>query len=78
MSTCPETPLWLQLKQLATQRGVLGINLRETPAHHPCIIELSWPGGEIETLRFSTGTDLNALAFALARELRLPLAQPSH
>ena len=59
-------------------RGVLDIELRtpqvETSAiRKRCVVELTWRGGEIETLRFPADGDLDALARALALELGIPL-----
>ena len=79
MSDCPETPLWQELQRLAETSGVLAIALRDGPAEHgrqARVVDVTWPGGEVETLRFGTGADLDALAHALAEELGLALPQP--
>jgi hypothetical protein len=76
VSACPETPLWQELQRQAAQSGVLGIALRSAPAEAARVVEVTWPGGETETLRFDTGDDADALAHALAEELGIALARP--
>ena len=80
MNDHPDTPIWRELRLQATRSGVLDITLRNAttrPANDPCIVDLTWPGGETESLRFQTDGDLDALAHALAHELRIPLAPPN-
>jgi hypothetical protein len=77
VSARPETPLWRELERQAAVSGVLAIAVRDAevqPAPQRRVVELTWPGGEVETLRFATGADLDALAHALAAELGLVLA----
>jgi hypothetical protein len=75
VSACPETPLWQELQRQAARGGVLGIALRDAPSQPLRVVEVTWPGGETETLRFRTGDDLDALAHALAEELGIQLAR---
>jgi hypothetical protein len=75
----PDTPIWQELRRRAMRSGVLDITLRATAAttgSDPCVVDLTWPGGETESLRFHTNGDLDALAHALAQELRIPLEPP--
>jgi hypothetical protein len=75
----PDTPIWCELRRQAACRGVLDITLRTTrarSANDPHIVDLTWPGGETESLRFQASGDLDALAHALAHELRITLAPP--
>jgi hypothetical protein len=76
VSARPETPLWEELRRRAAQDGVLAIDVRGAAAQ-PRVVEISWPGGEVETLRFGTGDDLDALARALAAELGIALSPPA-
>jgi hypothetical protein len=75
----PDTPVWQELLRLAAGDGLEGIALRHPrgEAHTPgsaCFADLTWRGGEVETIRVqdSDGPDELALALALARELGLP------
>jgi hypothetical protein len=79
VSGSPDTPIWQELRRQAAQNGVLDITLRATAAStgsHPCVVDLTWPGGETESLRFDVNGDLDALAGALAQELRIRLESP--
>jgi hypothetical protein len=77
VSARPETPLWEELRRRAAQDGVLAIDVRGAAAQPARVVEISWPGGEVETLRFGTGDDLDALARALAAELGIALSPPA-
>ena len=77
MSDHPDTPLWEELRRRAAQDGVLAIDVRGAGAQPARVVEIRWPGGEVETLRFRTGDDLEALAHALADELGIALAPPA-
>jgi hypothetical protein len=75
----PDTPLWRELRRRAARTGVLAITLRATAKRtgsHSSVVDLTWPGGETESLRFQIRDDLDALARALAQELRIPLEPP--
>jgi hypothetical protein len=77
MSDEPDTPLWQELRRQAARSGVLAIAVRSAAsqsAEDPCVVDLTWPGGETEHLRFNTAGDLDALALAIAGELRIALA----
>jgi len=79
MSDAPDTPIWEELRRQAARSGVLGITLRtvvSSTGDDPCVVDLTWPGGETEHLRFQTHGDLDALAHAVAHELRIPLGPP--
>jgi hypothetical protein len=79
MSGEPDTPIWQELRRQAARSGVLAITVRAAAARagdDPCVVDLTWPGGETEHLRFHSDGDLDALAHAVARELRIPLGPP--
>jgi hypothetical protein len=71
----PDTSIWRELRRRAADTGVLDIAVRT--AATPVVVDVTWPGGETESLRFHTGDDPDALAHALARELRLVLEPPT-
>jgi hypothetical protein len=78
VSAIPDTRLWRELRRRATDGGVLEITLRVASGctlgrsdHY--VVEVTWPGDEIETLHFVSARGLDAVASALADELRIPL-----
>ena len=73
----PDTPVWRELLRLAAGDGLEGIALRQPhgEASAPgaaCFADLTWRGGEVETIRVQGSPDADELALALARELGLP------
>jgi hypothetical protein len=77
-SELPDTPTWQQLRRLAALDGVEGIAMRRAggasaAATAPYLADLTWPGGEIESVRLPYDDDIDELARALARELGIAL-----
>jgi hypothetical protein len=74
----PDTLAWRQLRQLAAVDGVEGIAIRRSggaaaAATAPYVADLTWPGGEVESVRLPYCDDPDELAHALARELGITL-----
>jgi hypothetical protein len=74
----PDTPAWKQLQRLAAVNGVEWIAMRRSggaaaAATAPYVADLTWPGGEIESVRLPYCDDPDELAHALARELGITL-----
>jgi hypothetical protein len=76
----PDTPIWRELRRRAARSGILDITLRASESstgNSRRVVDLTWPGGETESLRFHMDDNLDALAHALAHELRIPLEPPA-
>jgi hypothetical protein len=74
----PDTLVWRQLQRLAALAGVESIALRQSgapagPAGVSRYADVTWPGGEVESVRLPSIDDPDDLARALAHELRLSL-----
>jgi hypothetical protein len=73
----PETLVWKHLRRLAELAGVEAIALRRSggrgDAGAPQFADLTWKGGEIESVRLPASDDPDDLARALARELGVAL-----
>jgi hypothetical protein len=74
----PDTFMWQRLRRLAALDGVEAIAMRRpggasAAATAPYVADLTWPGGEIESVRLPYADDPDELARALARELGIPL-----
>ena len=78
MIEAPDTPAWRHLLRLAALAGVVDIALRHpgalaAPAGVPQYVDLTWAGGEVESVRLPASDDPDELAHVLARELRIAL-----
>ena len=78
MIELPDTVVWRQLQRLAALAGVENIVLRQsgtpaTPAGVSQYADVTWPGGEVESVRLPFMEDPDELARALAHELRISL-----
>lgn len=78
MSAPPDTPAWRELLRLAAVDGLEKIALRPVRADAQgragtCFADLTWRGGERESVLLQDTGDLDEIAHALARELGLPL-----
>ena len=78
MTGVPDTLTWRQLQRLAAVNGVEAIAMRRSrgtaaAATAPYVADLTWPGGEVESVRLPYCDDPDELARALARELRIAL-----
>lgn len=78
MSGVPDTPAWRELRRLAAIEGVEDMALRRPRSNGrgpaaSCFVDLSWRGGEVESVRLDDRGDPDDLARAVARELGLPL-----
>jgi hypothetical protein len=74
----PDTLVWRQLQRLAALAGVETIVLRHSgsstaPAGLSQYADVTWPGGEVESVRLPLIDDPDELARALANELRIAL-----
>jgi hypothetical protein len=74
----PDTLMWRQLRRLAALAGVENIVLRHSGGRAAAVgvtryADVTWPGGEVESVRLPFIDDLDELARALARELRIAL-----
>jgi hypothetical protein len=74
----PDTLVWQQLQRLAAVNGVEAIAMRRSggaaaSATAPYVADLTWPGGEVESVRLPYCDDADELAHALARELGIAL-----
>ena len=77
MIDLPDTLLWGQLRRLAALAGVENIVLRHSGGRAAAAAgqyaDVTWPGGEVESVRLPFIDDPDELARALARELRIAL-----
>ena len=78
MIELPDTLVWRQLQRLAALAGVENIVLRQSgtpaaPAGVSQYADVTWPGGEVESVRLPLMDDPDELARALAHELRISL-----
>jgi hypothetical protein len=83
VSAVPDTPLWRELRRLAAVDGLEEIALRQArlDARAPgssCFADLTWRGGEQESVLLQHTGDPDELARALARELGVPLDSVQH
>ena len=75
MTGVPETHVWEHVRQLAAIAGVEAIALRRSGSRSaaPPYADLTWRGGEVESVRLPVSDDPDELARALASELGLAL-----
>jgi hypothetical protein len=78
VSSIPDTPAWRELQRLAAVDGLEGITLRHArrgaqASGRSCFADLTWRGGERESVLLQDTGDPDELALALARELGVPL-----
>jgi len=78
VSAPPDTPAWRELLRLAAVDGLEEIALRPSRIDGrgratTCFADLTWRGGERESVLLQDTGDPEELAHALARELGLPV-----